>query len=113
MLSEAIDDNLFHNNQRNYPIDFLMPREITCQITFTLPEGYALESRPLSDGVKIPGGGGTFLFNSTVLGNTLTITSMIKITKAQYSMEEYHYIKELYDRILAKHSEQVVLKKKT
>ena len=112
MLGEGESNNPFKVSERQYPIDFGVPQEETYIANLSLPEGYAVEEMPKQESILLPNNGGRFLFSCINENGELKITSKITLKKAIYSPEEYQSLREFYSRIVSKHAEQVVLKKK-
>jgi Domain of Unknown Function with PDB structure (DUF3857) len=112
MMGEGEDSNPFKVSERQYPIDFGVPQEETYIANFSLPEGYVVEEMPKTESILLPNNGGRFLFSCINENGWLKITSKITLKKAIYSPEEYQSLREFYNRIVSKHAEQVVLKKK-
>ena len=107
-----IDDNPFKLEEREYPVDFIYPSETTISFTFNIPEGYAVETLPESTAFKLPENGGLFMYNISQLGNTISIASKIKLRQTWFNKEAYPHLKEFMSLVVAKHAEQIVLKKK-
>jgi hypothetical protein len=112
MMGEGEDRNPFKVSERQYPVDFGVPQEETYVANFSLPEGYTVEEMPKQENILLPNNGGRFLFSCINENGWLKITSKITLKKAIYSPEEYQSLREFYNRIVSKHAEQVVLKKK-
>jgi Domain of Unknown Function with PDB structure (DUF3857) len=112
MLGEGEDKNPFKLDERQYPVDFGVPQEKTYIANFSLPEGYAVEEMPKQENILLPNNGGRFLFSCVNENGYLKLTSKITLKKAIYSPEEYQSLREFYSRIVSKHAEQVVLKKR-
>jgi uncharacterized protein YfkK (UPF0435 family) len=53
-----------------------------------------------------------FTFSVTAIGQKLQMVSNIQINQTLFTREEYPDLKELYNRIIAKHAEQIVLKRR-
>ena len=111
MLTGKYEKNPFTLEKREYPIDFSCPIEELYYTTFTLPEGYQLETPIKPFSVALPERAGRFTYNITLNGNTLTVMSKLNINKTQFVMGEYLFIKEFFAQIVAKQNEQIVLKK--
>ena len=47
------------------------------------------------------------------MGNVIQVMSKFNINKTMFLPEEYLALKRFYNQIIAKHAEQIVLKKKT
>jgi hypothetical protein len=63
--------------------------------------------------LALPNGGGKFLFNVQNIGNKVVLNSSLSLSKASYSSEEYHYLKELFNRIVQSYKTNLVFNKKT
>ena len=112
MLDEGEEKNPFKALERKYPVDFGVPQEETYIATFSIPEGYIVEDMPRPENVSLPNDSGKFTFLCMDENGSLKITSKITLKRAIYSEEEYHLLREFYNRIVGKHAEQVVFKKK-
>ena len=112
MLGEGEASNPFKIEERQFPVDFGVPQEETYLAMLSLPEGYMVEEMPKVESILLPNNGGRFLFSCLNENGELKITSKITLKKAIYSPEEYQSLREFYSRIVSKHAEQIVLKKK-
>ena len=112
MLGEGEESNPFKIEERQFPVDFGVPQEETYLATLSLPEGYIVEEMPKAESILLPNNGGRFLFSCINENGELKITSKITLKKAIYSSEEYRFLREFYSRIVSKHAEQIVLKRK-
>ncbi|WP_299703015.1 DUF3857 domain-containing protein [uncultured Pontibacter sp.] len=112
MLGQGEKENPFKMEQRAYPVDFAVPISETLICRFTIPENYELEDSPQNVLMKLPNNGGSFTYIVEKNGNVVEVMSRIDIVKPIYYAEEYPYLKELYNQIVAKHAEKIVLKRK-
>jgi hypothetical protein len=112
MLGEGEEKNPFKATDRKYPVDFGVPQEETYIATFSIPEDYIVEDMPKPDNISLPNDGGKFMFLCLDENGSLKVTSKITLKRAIYSEEEYASLREFYNRIVSKHAEQVVFKKK-
>lgn len=111
---ERLTENPFKAIERKYPVEFEYPWMINAIIEIKLPENYAIESMPKSGVFQNADKSAKFTFVSEALGpDKIKVSSLIYINKARFVVEEYQGIKELFSHIVAKHAEQVVLKKKS
>ncbi len=106
------EENPYKLEKRDYPVDYGAPFDRVFIGKFTLPEGYAVEELPKPKILMLPEGGGKYVYNVTVIGNTISVVSQFMINKSSFSTDEYPTLKEFYTQVVAKQSEQVVLKKK-
>ncbi len=113
MLGRGEKENPFKLTERLYPVDFATPIDETYICSFTIPEGYEVEEAPKSIAVNLPENGGRFMYMVQHEGNTLQVMSKVNINKPVFYAPEYQYLKEFFNQIIAKHAEQIVLKKAT
>lgn len=111
MLGRGEDENPFKLNERLYPVDFATPIDDTYMCKLAIPEGYVVEEAPKSIAVNLPDNGGRFMYMVQQEGNTIQVMSKVNINKPIFYAQEYAYLKEFFNQIIAKHAEQIVLKK--
>ncbi len=104
-------DNPFKLKERLYPVDIAYPFTQSNVVKINIPEGYVVAELPESVRMKIPDDSGSFNFFVEQKSKEVSILSKIKFSKTIYSPEEYFALKELYNKIIEKHAEQIVLKK--
>ena len=113
LLTEAHSDNPFKEPQRSYPVDFGVPIDETFSAMYTLPTGFQVEELPKPLAITLPENGGRFTYQVGVVNGNLQVVSRISLRKAMYFADEYPFLRELFSQIVAKHAEQVVLKRGT
>ena len=111
MLNQAIKENPFKLEKRNYPVDFAVQRQFKHIMRLEIPEGFVIDEAPKPAKVVLPNGDGEFIYHIATLGNIIQFMSDIKIKRVVFDSEAYPFIKEFYEIIVAKHAEQVVLKR--
>jgi hypothetical protein len=111
MLNEAYKDNPFKLEKREYPVEMPYPIKENYLFTLQLPDGYAVESLPSDSKVELPEGAASFTYTFTNKGNQVQASMRMSIDKTVFMPEEYPYLKQFYDLIVAKQAEQIVLKK--
>jgi hypothetical protein len=111
MLSEAKSANPFKLENRLFPVDFAYSMDETYACSFTIPEGYKVEEMPKGAIIDLPEKAGRFTYMVAVNGNTVQISSRISLKKPVYYAAEYPFLKEFFNQIVAKHAEQIVIKK--
>jgi hypothetical protein len=62
--------------------------------------------------LSLPNAGGRYLFGIQNLGNKVTMNSTLIINRTLYTPEEYHYLKELYNRVIQVQEADWIFKKK-
>ncbi len=112
-LGEALAINPFKYDKRLYPVDFGNPSEEVFMANIKIPQGYVVESSPATQVVLLPEDGGRFTYQAQMHGDDIiNIVTRLQLKKPIYSSEEYPYLKKLMDMVIAKNSEQIILKKK-
>ncbi|MFN5169811.1 MAG: DUF3857 domain-containing protein [Cyclobacteriaceae bacterium] len=106
------EDNPFKSETREYPVDFGTPFEDIIISKFTVPDGYEIEELPQTKALALPNNGGRFSYSTNQNGQTVSITCQLILNKARFMLEEYPILREFYTQVVAKQTEQVVLKKK-
>jgi len=110
---DAYTENPFKLEKREYPIDMTYGFKDQYILNLTIPEGYVIDELPEAVNLSLPNKGGKFQFFISQKGNTIQLVNKISISQLHYDPEEYLVIKNFFDIIVEKHSEQIVLKKAT
>ncbi len=110
-ILDADRENPFQLEERQYPIDFVCPREETYTFNLTLPEGYTVIEKPEPITMLSPDNSAQFTLAYTELGSTIQVIAKIKFTRAVYVPSEYKDIKEFSRQISLKKNQKIVLKK--
>jgi hypothetical protein len=111
MFFLAETKNIFTQEKREYPIDFIFPHQDKYNISFTIPEGYAVETIPQSKSVAMMDGIGSFKYLISNNGNQFQIVYTLDINQAIVGSDYYDVLKNFFKEIVERHSEKIVLKK--
>lgn len=103
--------NPLKSKERIYPLDLTTGILNTFIGNYTLPQGYALEETPKAEILTLPDRAGKFAYQVRQVGNVIQVSSSINITKTRFSSEEYHDLKEFFERLVQRHSQPLVIKK--
>lgn len=106
------DANPFRSPERLYPVDFGAPLEEIIIFNLEYPDTYAIDELPGDVGLALPNAGGRYLFKIQNTGNRLTMNSSLLINKTIFTSEEYHYLKELFSRVVSTQQTELVFKSK-
>lgn len=106
-----LQENPFQAEQRQYPVDFGSPEENTYVARITLPQDWTVEELPKPKVIVLPGNSAKCVYSITQSGNIISVTSQVIINKALFAPEEYPGLRDFYAQVVAKHAEQIVLKK--
>lgn len=109
--NQAERSNPFKLENRIYPIDFATPIEQTYIFNYTIPDGFKIDEQPKNAIVTLPDNAGKFVYTINHSGNTISCISKTNINRAVFLVNEYALLKEFFNQMAAKHSEQIVLKK--
>jgi len=111
MLTYAMTENPFKLTERTYPVDFYVPQSKTYSLQYEIPAGYEVEEVPEKTVIALPEKGGQFSYSVKIQGTKILVLSQFKINKNLFLPTEYQALKEFYNIVAAKQTEQVVLKK--
>ena len=103
--------NPFLLDSRKTPIYYGYPQQYKYNITYEIPEGYAVESFPKILSIATGENVGLFVFNIAVNGNKIQITVSKEINLAIVSPNFYENLQAFYSQMIAKQNEKIVLKK--
>ncbi len=111
-IIDKIGENPFKSNERLYPVDFAVPFEHTFVLELEYPSDFEIVNIPEKIGLSLPNSGGKYLCEALDQGNRLSLSSSLSISKTLYSSAEYHYLKELFNRIIQVQNAELIFKKK-
>src|SRR5690606_1962831 len=89
MMFLGYSENPFKQEKREYPVDFIFPRQDKYTITIKVPDGYAVESIPAATSVAMDKNLGRFSFNITSVGNSIQLASALDINQAIITADDY------------------------
>ncbi|MEO9513363.1 MAG: transglutaminase domain-containing protein [Flavobacteriaceae bacterium] len=107
----SMDENPFKSEKREYPIDFGYPIKDMYMVSLNIPEGYKVESIPSPTMVSLPDNLGVFRYSITQVNAKINIAVNLEINKASISPTYYPHLKEFFNQIIIKESEQLILGK--
>ena len=103
--------NPFDMEDRDYPIFYQYTIENRTTVSLNLPEGYTLESVPENMNVVLPDQKRSFSFEIKNQNDKILIYYIFKINDDIFVPSEYLDLKALYDQMMNKSREKIVLKK--
>lgn len=110
MLFDQMSENPFKSETRNYPVDFIVPEELTLISTITLPEGAEVVEIPKAVILKLPDNSLTMQYQVNVMGKNIYLTYKFSMTKPFFSVEEYSDLRAFFSEMIKKHAEPIVIK---
>ncbi|CAM1351768.1 DUF3857 domain-containing protein [Tenacibaculum halocynthiae] len=108
----AIKENPFKSNERNFPIDFVLPWQDKHTVSINVPKGYIMQSIPEPLAIGLPENLGVFKFHITHKGNKIKVMSVLQINSNIISPQYYSILKDFYKQLVSKQNEKIVLIKK-
>jgi hypothetical protein len=111
-FTDKIESNPFKSSERLYPVDFGIPMERTMILTLNIPTEFELVGKPESNALVLPNAGGKFLFDITLRENQVQVNYSLAINKTVFHSQEYHYLKELFGRIIQTQQTDLVFSKR-
>ncbi len=111
LLNLGIDENPFRQGERNFNLNFDALHSSKLIVNLVLPEGYTIENAPEPISIALPDKSVIYRFNITQMNNTLNISSFIDRKTDYVTYDQYASLREIYEEILKKSNEQIVLVK--
>jgi Domain of Unknown Function with PDB structure (DUF3857) len=113
IIYSEFDENLFKLKERLYPVDIPYPFVEQVTLNLTLPDGYEIESLPKLANASVPSGGGSYFFASTAKADgTVQFSASLNMSKQKFTPADYPALKTLFDVMVKKRDELIVIKKK-
>ena len=111
LLFFGIESNPFKQKERLYPVDFGTSNQENYTFTITIPKNYKVVSLPENAVVKLPENLGEFSFMGRAANDKITFKIDFEISKPIIQAKNYVLLKEFFQYMINKESEQVVLSK--
>lgn len=111
LLFLATKENPFKLEERQYPIDFVVPQSDKYMVNIKVPEGYTVEYLPNSEVLEFKEANIKFTFLIQQNGNFLQLKAQLDIINPLILPKDYKDFKLFYGKIVEKQAEQIVLTK--
>ena len=111
VLVERTTKNPFTSPSRDYPVDYGVASSEVYQLNLKVPEGYQVEDLPPSKSFVLEGKSASYFYQVAHIGTTISLSIRMSIDKTLFLQTEYKLLQDFYNMIVAKESEQIVLKK--
>jgi Transglutaminase-like superfamily. len=112
MMGEAYKENYFKSAERKYPVEMPFAFDETYILQLEVPKGYAVDELPKSIRVSLnEKREGFFEYLVSNSNGQIALRSRIKLDRTYFMPEEYEMLREFFNLIVKKHSEQIVFKK--
>lgn len=107
----ALQESPFKLDTRNYPIDFGYALKDRFIVTIDIPKGYVVESTPENVHMLLDKEMGHFRYLISEGGGKIQLSVELSINDAVIAAEDYGDVKRLYEMVVSKQAEKVVLVK--
>lgn len=111
MLGHGITTNPFKVSKREYPIDFIFPRQEKFNFSIAIPEGYEVETLPESTKLIFEEGIIDYTYQISQRGANIQLAVSFNINQAVVLPKYYDQMKDFFENLVKKTTEKVVLKK--
>ena len=111
-LMFSIEQNPLPDISRYQPVDFGHPYQSTLIFSIQLPENYEVESLPARLTTAFPNREAMLDFPCEVVAGILNIESRFLIQAPVFTAEAYLPLRSMYDQLIRKHAEKIVLRRR-
>jgi transglutaminase-like putative cysteine protease len=113
MFGEGYKENPFKSATRTYPVEMPYVFDEMFVLRMDVPPGYEVDELPKSIKVNFDEEGKSFFeYLFSYSSGVISFRSRIKLTRSYYLPEEYEILREFFNLIVSKQSEQIVFKKR-
>ena len=113
LLYDQFRENPFKTNDRKYPVDFGNKMSESVTVKFVVPEFMEVVEMPKSARMKLEDGSASMQYMTFKSGNEILVKFSYSINKEIFLTDEYKTIQEFFNQIIKKHSEPIILKRKS
>jgi hypothetical protein len=110
MLLEAQAENPFANPERVYPVSYSRKVERQVILKLSLKDGMTPVVIPGSSAGKTKSSSLMYNFVAARNGNTIEVTYRFGINSLTFTQDQYRELREVYNQIVKKHSEPLIIK---
>ena len=104
--------NYFQQENRLHPVDIGATFYDYKRYSYQIPTNYVVDELPESVKYLLPNSGGSFAYTIKQNGSMIQLVSVLDLKKVVYYDSEYAYLREIFNKAIAKQGEQIVLKRK-
>ena len=113
MFAEAYKQNPFKSAERFYPVEMPYNSDEYFILNIEVPKGYVVDELPKSMRMKMnEEGDGFFEYMIQQTGETVSMRSRVMMKRTFFAPDEYEILREFFNMVVKKQSEQIVFKKK-
>tara|TARA_R110002049_G_scaffold27897_6_gene95594 strand:- start:2359 stop:4386 length:2028 start_codon:yes stop_codon:yes gene_type:complete len=109
MLFFARSENPFKEESRTYPLFFDYPKSHKFTITIKIPEGYKVGTIPTGAKANLTDDTISYTYLVQEAGTNLQVSVALEVNTPIIVAQDYEYVKSLFDLIVEKEKEKIVL----
>jgi Domain of Unknown Function with PDB structure (DUF3857) len=110
-IFDGYRQNPFMSAARAYPVEMPYPINNVYVLNMEIPKGYAVDEMPKSEKVAFNGNEGFFEYIIQKDEANIQLHVAIKLNKAIFPVADYQTLRDFFDHVVKKESEQIVFKK--
>lgn len=111
MIDKQYTENPFRSEKREYPINFDYLKTYMQIVEIKIPEGYVVEELPKPGRIVMNDNDIVLVYRIAEENNTVKMHYQFQLKKITFQSTEYEAIRDFFAKLVAKNSEQIVLKK--
>jgi len=113
MFGEGYKNNPFKSAERYYPVEMPYTMDETYILSLDVPSGYVIDEMPKPMVLKLNDEGeGLFEYRISESNGTSSLRCRLQIKRTVFAPDEYDLLREFFNMVVAKQTEQIVFKKK-
>jgi transglutaminase-like putative cysteine protease len=113
MFGEGYKENPFKSAERFYPVEMPYTMDEMYLLQLQVPSGYVVDELPRQIMVKLnEEDDGVFEYRISESNGNISLRSRLRFSRSYFLPEEYEMLREFFNLVVKKHSEQIVFKKK-
>ncbi len=105
------NENPFKAPERNFPVDFGFNRTYRYTFNLEIPAGYRVDEYPSAESIALEDKSVQFVLQTHANNMNVQLLGIVKINNPIVEASQYQQLRAIYDTILSKYSEKIVLKK--
>jgi hypothetical protein len=110
MLFESVSENPFIATERSYPVSYSRKVEYKVNLRLALSEGMKAEVVPLPSAGKTRNGSIAYNYEVKTGSDSIEVNYKYSINSLTIPQDQYKELREIYNRIVRKHSEPIIIK---
>lgn len=106
-----MNSNPFQKEKRYLPISYYEPIDYSSTVTISIPQNYSVSEIPKGIEITNIDKSASFSYSAKSSGKTIIVKTKFNINKVNYQTIEYNNLRLLYETMLQKLNESIILKK--